>query len=169
MLTDDYFEKLWKIYINSFPADERRSFSQQKEVMKNEKYNIIPFYNDDELIGFLAYWDLWDFIFIEHFAFSSKVRGKGLGSKYLKQFLKQADKLVILEVEPESDEISLRRIGFYNRLGFELNEFDYCQPAFNKNKKPVILQLMSYKKRLKAYEFQLIKEKLYKDIYNIKG
>lgn len=169
MLLDNYLEKLWEIYINSFPADERRSFSQQKEVMKNEKYNVIPFFNNDELIGFLAYWDLSDFIFVEHFAFSSKVRGKGFGSKYLKQFLKQADKLVILEVEPESDEITLRRIGFYNRLGFELNEYDYCQPAFNENKEPVILQLMSYKKKLKINEFQLIKEKLYRDIYNIKG
>lgn len=165
-LIDNYSEELWEIYNASFPPDERRSRNHQKEIMKNNKYNVIPFLNNNKLIGFLAYWDLSDFIFIEHFAFSSEVRGMGFGSKYLEKFLKKASKIVILEVEPVYDDITLRRVCFYKRLGFELNKYDYNQPAFDKNKESVILQLMSYNKKLKHEEFQLMKEKLYKDVYN---
>jgi ribosomal protein S18 acetylase RimI-like enzyme len=165
MLVDNYSEMLWEIYTASFPPDERRSYNQQKEIMKNDKYNVIPYLSNNKLIGFLAYWDLTDFIFIEHFAFSSKMRGMGLGSKYLKEFLNKVHGQVILEVEPISDDITLRRVGFYKRLGFELNRYDYYQPPFDKSKEPVNLQLMSYNKGLNHQEFQLIKEKLYKDVY----
>lgn len=166
MIPNKHSEELWEIYQNSFPENERRTLKQQKKIMNNRRYTVIPYLNRDEAIGFLAYWDLSDFIFIEHFAFSSKARGKGFGSKYLKRFLKKVDKPVVLEVEPVTDNITFRRICFYNKLGFKLNEYDYCQPAFEKDKQPVILQLMTHNKKLKYKEFQFVKGKLYRDIYN---
>ena len=48
----------------------------------------------------------------------------------MKQFLVFCGTPVVLEVEMPTDEMSKRRIGFYERLGFELDNQVYHQPPY---------------------------------------
>ena len=51
---------------------------------------------------------------------------------------------VILEIDPPVDDISIRRLHFYERLGFVANPYRYIHPSFRKPFTPHRLVLMSY-------------------------
>ena len=53
-------------------------------------------------------------------------------------------KTVILEIDPPVDDISIRRLHFYERLGFVANPYQYIHPSFRKPFTPHRLVLMSY-------------------------
>ena len=53
-----------------------------------------------------------------------------MGSKALAAF--SEGKRVILEIDPPEDEISIRRLHFYRRLGFVENPQEYIHPSFRK-------------------------------------
>ena len=53
-------------------------------------------------------------------------------------------KTVILEIDPPVDDISIRRLHFYERLGFVANPYRYIHPSFRKPFTPHRLVLMSY-------------------------
>ena len=54
-------------------------------------------------------------------------RNGGIGAEAMKQFLAFCGTPVVLEVEMPADEMSKRRIGFYERLGFKLDNHVYHQ------------------------------------------
>jgi ribosomal protein S18 acetylase RimI-like enzyme len=161
------FNKAWKIYGEAFPEDERRSLSQQMMLMESPMYSFKYLFDCQELAGFLTYWKLDGFVYIDHFAISRILRGKGLGEKALADFLLNQNQDVVLEVEKPENETAKKRIAFYERLGFFLNEYDYLQPAFSDNKRAVPLLIMSRPSSLSRKGFEKIKEILYRDVYSL--
>ncbi len=161
------FETFWKIYEESFPPDERRSKEQQLEIFNAENYDVIEILDEAQsnLIGFIAYWEFEEFIFVEHFALSKSERGKGTGGKYLKDFVANHEKPIVLEVEPPVDEITWRRVKFYQRLGWHLSDFQHIQKAYVTGRNGVLLQLMSYPEPLNDRAFQIIEETLFSTLY----
>lgn len=81
------FQQFWRIYESSFPKEERRSRGAQEKLMQNEGYKVESCYIAGEISGFICYWELSDFIFIEHLAIKNGLRGLGYGSKMLRHFL----------------------------------------------------------------------------------
>ncbi|MBO7288483.1 MAG: hypothetical protein J6V03_00640, partial [Clostridia bacterium] len=79
------------------------------------------------------------------------------------------NKLICLEVEPPQSEITKRRVGFYKRNGFYLNEYPYIQPPISNGKNPVPLMIMTSGHKVNRKEFNLIKEYIYRNVYNVKG
>ena len=72
------------------------------------------------------------------------MRNGGKGSIYLQEITKKLGKPVVLEVEPPTDEMAIRRIGFYERNGFKLwKDITYIQPAYDKTKSSIELKLMT--------------------------
>lgn len=164
------FNDIWKIFEESFPQDECRNLKDQKELLKESRYNLNPVYDGGEIIGFTAIWNLENFTYIEHFAIKKELRGKGYGSKIIKDVISKNNKLIILEVEkPETDE-AIRRIEFYKRLGFHINNYEYIQPPYDKDKRYVPLVIMSFPNKIDMSEFIKIRDDLYKKVYkfNIK-
>ncbi|MDD3839148.1 MAG: GNAT family N-acetyltransferase [Clostridia bacterium] len=159
------FKEIWDIYQYSFPKDERRTLDLQKNILQNPMYNLKSIYSHNDLIGFIAMWDLPNFLFFEHFAIKKECRGKGYGTKVLKDLLESVSKNIILEVERPTDNISKKRISFYQRLGFCLNDYAYFQPAYTQDKQAVPLLLMSYPSGLKDSEFNMVKKTLYQTVY----
>ncbi len=141
-INENEFSRIYEIMTESFPYDEIRSFEGQKNLLLKEEYQILAFAEGDNIMGFIALWQFPNYNFIEHFAIDKKFRNKGLGSKIIKDFIKQSDKKTILDVEPPNDDLCKRRIEFYKKEGFILHDFDYVMPAYSENQNDVRLLVM---------------------------
>lgn len=145
--SDYLFSEICQLYIDSFPADERRSINQLKQILdSNSKFSIVAATNDDEFEGFASFWRFDEFVYIEHLAVNPNLRNRGVGKKFVEyiQGCFKNDKIVI-EVEPDTDSLTHRRIGFYIRLGFALRkEVKYIQPPYSSNQNSLELWLMTY-------------------------
>ena len=167
-ITEQEFIDIFEIMQQSFPDEEYRNYNAQKELLNQNNYNIVFKKNDENrVICFIASWEFENFIFIEHFAVAQSTRNSGIGSAFLKEFLSQCNKNVVLEVEVPTTEIKKRRIGFYKRLGFYLNNYAYLQPAMRENTLPIPLKIMSNNTYLNELEFYNIKDTLYKIVYKV--
>lgn len=82
--------------------------------------------------------------YIDHFATGVEQRNKGIGKLILNKFIDRVDKPILLEVELPTSDINERRIKFYERVGFKLNEHDYEIPPIKEDELPLQLLLMSY-------------------------
>ena len=161
------FKMIWEIYNNSFPDDEIRNLKQQMELMDNPLYHLEPYYADETLAGFIASWKFPDFTFIEHLAVASTLRGRGLGSLLMLDFINRNAAPIILEVEPPLTPLQKRRIEFYRNLGFYFNPYNYFQPPLSKDKNVVHLFLMSYPEPLDKNSFTHYKKMLYREVYQV--
>ncbi len=162
------FLKAFNIMQKSFPRDEYRSEEKQRALFSDPRYTVLTYEQGDKTIGFLAMWELEDIGFIEHFAVLPEMRGGGIGSQMLEAAVEYLGKTVCLEVELPETETAKRRIGFYSRNGFYLNDYDYVQPAFSSDKNPVPLKIMTTGGKINESEFLNIKNRLYKDVYKVK-
>ncbi|UFH52438.1 GNAT family N-acetyltransferase [Spirosoma sp. KNUC1025] len=138
-----YLNRIQSWYEGSFPIDERRSFDELKSLLKCPDMYLCALLITDKLVGFLIYWHWNDVVYMEHFAIDPNQRGKQFGQQALGLILRIPTQYVLLEVERATDEISRRRIQFYERQGFILNPFDYVQPPYQPQKSAVPMRLMS--------------------------
>lgn len=157
------FDSVYSIMEKSFPTDEIRPYNEQRELLFEERYRVYVY--GDEPKGFIGTWEFDEFVFIEHFAVDETFRNSGLGSIMLNEFLSLQKKTVCLEVECPDTEIAERRIGFYERNGFFLNEYDYYQPPISKGKNIVPLMIMTSKGKVTKEVFKRMRNTLYQKVY----
>ncbi len=127
---DENFHSCWELYQSSFPEEERRDHAYQLAALECEEYHFAAILKDEDVVGLMAWWSFDSLIYIEHFAIMESCRSHGYGKEYLCDFVRHIGKPILLEVEPPTEDIRKRRIGFYERLGFHLNEHDYAQPPY---------------------------------------
>ena len=156
----------------SFPPEEYRDLSEWKTYTKTHAQfhnQVVKAQHEGERmpIGLVGYWDFDWFIYIEHLATSPQARNAGYGSQILK-ILQQLNRPLILEVEEPIDEMTRRRIGFYQRNGFTLWQKPYLQPPYRAGGKQLPLKLMAWGKISEAEDFEMIKQTLYSEVYNVK-
>lgn len=167
LLTINNFDKVYSIMEDSFPLDEYRPYDEQKKLLCKKVYKIyIMKTNIGEIAAFIAVWEFDEFLFVEHFAVEKSLRNKGLGSLVINEIIQMTNTMICLEVEPPETAITKRRIGFYKRNGLYLNTYPYLQPPISKGKNPVPLMIMT-SKEVDEETFKFIKDKLYKNVYNI--
>ncbi len=159
-INETNFPEIYRIMQASFSDDEYRPYDEQLALFEEPEYRI--YYMP---AGFLAVWEFESFIYIEHFAVDPALRNSGTGSAMLQELVKQYQKPICLEVELPEDELTRRRIGFYERNGFVFNEYPYIQPPISKGKSPVPLRIMTYGSAITREEFQKMKEILYRRVY----
>lgn len=158
-------EGLWEILEQSFPLEERRCRAEMQALLDSAELELVTAQEDDRLQGFLMLWNLEEFIFIENFAVAESTRGRGLGSQMLSYVTEHWDKPQILEVEPPDTEICRRRIAFYQRNKFFLNQFPYRMPCLHGNGPAVPLLLMSKPEALTGEQAEQVKADLYRVVY----
>lgn len=163
----EIFDEVFKLMEISFPKEEYRSYEDQKKLLDIPMYSITTKIENGNLIGFICSWKTDNFSFIEHFAVNPLMRGKGVGSKMLNEFINNSAHPIILEVELPDNEMNIRRIKFYQKFGFILNNFKYYQMPLRKGFKPIEMNLMSYPKILNADDFENTKTTIHKNIYSI--
>lgn len=156
------------LYIESFPLSERRPVNAMLDLYKNNPSFVITVtIEDEQLVGFLTYWDLGEFIFAEHFAISPEFRNGGYGRKVMDLFLNDIKVPIVLEVELPATILSERRIGFYQRIGFKLWEnVQYQQPAYRVTSGPIPMKLMTYRDLDVEKNLTDIRSKIYSIVYN---
>ncbi len=164
---DNEFNQIFDIMAEAFPESEYRSYEEQKKLLLKDFYKIISYKDKgNNVIAFMSYWQFNDFAFVEHLAINKDYRGKGIGSKLLREFIENNEKkLVILEVELPRDEISRKRIRFYEKLGFNLNLYPYEQLPLRIEFNNIPMYIMSYPRKINESEFMEIKAKLHRDVY----
>lgn len=164
-ISESCFDEAFSIMEKSFPIDEMRPYGEQKELLQHEKYRIFGAFEDGKIIAFAATWQFDDLLFLEHIATDPTMRGQGIGAKMLDYLTSGEKRIICLEAEPPTSEITRRRIGFYNRNGFYLNEYPYIQPPISQGRAPVPLMIMTYGKKIDECEFEKIRDLLYKEVY----
>ena len=168
VLTQRDFPKVYEIMEQSFPRSEYRPYEAQLALMERSNYRI---YGEaemtGELQGFMAVWELPGYCFLEHFAVSPMERNGGIGSAMLKELQELYHAPLCLEVEPPENELTRRRVAFYERNGFYLNAYPYEQPSLGEGREPVPLQVMTTGSRITRETFERLKETLYTEVYDV--
>ena len=124
--------------------------------------------NSPKLLGLLTTWHFEEFIYIEHFAIDPTLRSQGYGSEALKAFIHEHGKPIVLEAEPPTDALSIRRIKFYERIGLTLYDFPYMQPAYTEDSHPVELRLMGTIDT-EATPLTDVEQQLHREVYGFFG
>jgi len=167
ILGRDDFEGVYAILEESFPPDERRTKREQRTLLDDPRYSILGLCENGAVCAFLASWTLGEVVFIEHFAAKAEMRGRGLGSMLLREFVKRhTKKRSCLEVEPKVDTLTASRIRFYERNGFYLNPYPYVQPAMTRGRNAIPLCVMTCGAAVDRLEFCEIRRVLYTEIYH---
>ena len=150
------------LYVESFPASERRSIEAMFDLYQNsDPFIITVAIENNELVGFFTYWDFTSFIFAEHFAISPQFRNGGFGRKVMDSFIEKTHLPIILEVELPTTILSERRIGF--RLW---EDIQYHQPAYSERWGAIPMKLMTFGDINLEKDLTEIRSKIYSVVYN---
>ena len=139
-----YFNEAFALYEASFPLEERRSRELQLELFHEKQYNFEVIIEGKECVGIFLWWLIDNYRYIEHFAIDPKLRNTGIGRKIIAEFIAESETPVVLEVEKPEDILTIRRIEFYKRQGFQFADHEYAHPPFIANSPFVELRLMSF-------------------------
>jgi ribosomal protein S18 acetylase RimI-like enzyme len=128
---DSSLSDLLLLYIQAFPSEERRNIEELQKLIEEEPrmhFNSIE--DGEELCGLIVYWDFSSFRYMEHLAVFPEKRNKKIGQQVLEYMAKHLKGPRILEVEPATNEITMRRVNYYKRNGYEVMDRDYIQPPY---------------------------------------
>ncbi len=140
------------LYNISFPAHELRETASQRDIMSHPEYHFDLIYDGSIWCGDILYWETTDFIYVEHFCVRPELRGKRIGQRAL-ALLGERGKVVILEIDPPADDISIRRKGFYERCGYRENPFAHVHPPYHAGNSGHTLVVMSFPRPISAAEY----------------
>lgn len=165
MLTD--FKEIYRLLEASFPSDELREKADFLSLRENDLFHALILKEEGKIAGFAGVWLFSGTGYIEYLAVSPTLRNRGLGKAMLEEIFSLFPEPFILEAEPEEmGGMAPRRIGFYRRLGFQVNSFSYLQPAYSKKKKPLPLSILSRPNLLSEEEFCRNRDLLYENVYH---
>ncbi|WP_300675383.1 GNAT family N-acetyltransferase [Desulfoluna sp.] len=155
-----------RLCVEAFPVDERRPEAEYAGLLADPRYCLEMSLDENRCVGFFSSWDLTGFTYIEHFAVEHTCRGQGVGSAALRAFVAEHAGTVILEVEPPRVSVdAVRRIAFYERLGFLYNPVHHVQPPYAQGLQPVVLHLMSFPDPVTDYA--AVRHELYTHVYDL--
>ena len=160
------FRRLMELYQSAFPLEERRDIDQLEMLVKSEPrmfFNKVEV--DGELAGLFVYWNLGDFYYMEHLAVFEEMRNRKIGQGVLAWIAEHLDGLRILEAEPRGTEITDRRIAFYERNGYSVQDKDYYQLAYRLNGKGCRLWIMCNREDERLSEkIEVIRHSIYLEL-----
>ena len=169
MANDPVLDQVEQTYNEAFPEAERRDFALVRRLIAVEPaFQLRVFYRERTYVGFLSNWQFEGFRYVEHFAIDPSARNGGIGGEALRLFLSLQEDAVVLEVELPEDELTRRRVGFYERQGFHLDSQRYIQPPYRSGGPSLELRLMSYGFLDLTQRFAEVRDALYQKVYGVK-
>ena len=165
-------EQAIALYLEAFPPCERRDTKEWLACLDEKSgkpFTLFGIFMNNDFMGFFTCWNLADFIYGEHFAVNTKARGNGIGAKTVNALKEHYAPLpIVLEVEVPNEEMAIRRVGFYQRQGFHLNEAKYLQPPYREGDEWLELKLMSNDPDFLEANLEHVRNQIYQIAYNVK-
>lgn len=153
-----------RVFEESFPIEERPMFDTIYLRPRN-MFHFGVVYDDNNPIGIFTYWNFGSWVYVEHFAVAPEYRNLDYGTRIMTSFKQETSLPIILEVEKPDSDMALRRINFYKRLGFVLNErISYLQPSYHEGGDMLPLDIMSTSP-LSETDFAPMRQMLYSFVY----
>lgn len=148
--SDKGWSEAASLYRAAFPVKEIRSEADHLRALDDPAFEADGIWLGETFAGLLYFWKHKEWHYIEHLAIDPELRGHRIGSRALEAFCR--GKQVILEIDPPEDEISIRRLHFYQRLGFVENPHPYLHPSFQQPFETHRLVLLSYPRAIENDE-----------------
>lgn len=149
------WDQVWRLYTDSFPDYERRRISSHARACEDAQFHTCIAVENGNLLALLFFWKYDNYIYIEHLAVLPSLRGRNIGTTLLKEFISlNENKKIILEIDPPVDEISKRRLAFYENIGFIDNGYSFIHPSYTKNGHKHELHILSYPEDIDDAEFE---------------
>lgn len=163
-----HFQSMYNLYALSFPQAERRSWDGIiHEITYERKFGAHALVRDDKFVGLFNYWVFDKFFYIEHLAVLPGCRNEGVGAEAMEIFKSQCSHPIVFEVEMPTDSQSIKRIAFYEKLGFKVISHRYAQPPYDGEGDFLLpMQLMTNDLHFATTHFDLIRKTLYRDVYH---
>lgn len=141
---DAGYAALLRLMEISFPQEERRSEPQHRRALTEDDFHCLLLREEGQVAGLLTYWLHRDFAFVEHLAVNPERRGRGLGHRIM--HLLGEDLCpgvpIILEIEPVCDEMTARRLRFYESCGFVCLPDAHVQLPYHAGGSPLPMELL---------------------------
>lgn len=154
--------EIWNLYEESFPAHERRSREAQLKAFDDPSCRgMIVTDENNRTAAILFYWLYDSTVYLEFLAVHPRMRGRNIGTAVMERILSSHSGCsVILEIEPPQDELTVRRLHFYERLGFTANDYPYIHPSYRIGEEacPHPLTLLSHGRKLTPEEFRTFRD-----------
>ena len=160
------FDDIFAVMEQNFIPDELRDYAEARRVLSEPSYHVFHVVKEGEKVGFITVWCLDGVTFAEHFVIYERFRNGGLGALALAALQQKFDRIV-LEVEHPDTPMKARRLAFYKRNGFHVNNYPYAQPPYLEGANEIPMYLMTNQRAINIDEFKRFKATLYKEVYNI--
>lgn len=161
------YKQMERLLTTAFPKEEYRELTELCTLTENShKFHNNLIYDNGTFIGLITYWDFGSFFYIEHFAILPEMRNHGYGKMVIEKMEEVLHSPIVLEVECPTEEMSRRRIGFYERQGFQLWKSEYIQPPYRQGDGFLKLFIMAYGNIDENRNFENIKRTIHKEVYN---
>lgn len=137
------WRSVWNLYEESFPVAERRKMDDHLRACNDDRFFPLSAWEGGELIGLMFFWEWDSYRYLEHLAVNPDLRGHGYGSQLLR-YLRDSAHTIILEIDPLSNELSVRRLQFYERSGYTLTPYRFVHLPYRLGAKAQELLILSY-------------------------
>lgn len=118
----EYANEIEKLYLNSFPKEERFPFWILEECSKENNSDLYGIIDNDKMIGMCYIVNCTNAYYLMYLAVVPSLRNKSYGSMILRD-LKEKYKVLFLSIDVDDDN-SVRCKNFYLRNGFyDTNKF----------------------------------------------
>lgn len=169
-ITEATFDAIFPLLEEAFPVTELRRKEDQRRLLQEESYRLYGVPTEEGGYGAVfATWEIEDFLYIEHFAVKEGNRNHGYGGRLLEELLEWKKRPLVLEVEVPEDEMTRRRIGFYQRHGLHYNEYPYLQPPMRKGQDMLPLRLMTRPAEIDEPTYQRYRKRIHNIVYKYQG
>ena len=149
----EQWEKVWNLYENSFPIAERRKLKDHLRACESNLFHPTSIWEDDQLIGIAFYWEWSTYRYVEYLAVLPELHGKGYGSQIIKK-IRDSEFTIMLEIDPLINELSVRRLQFYEQAGFQLTPYRFVHLPYRLDGEPQELLILSYPKMITKEQHQ---------------
>lgn len=162
-----FYSCVERLLHSDFPSNERRDDANQRIYTDTKKeFHCVVATGNGIFIGFMTYWELDGFQYVEHLAIDSRYRSRGYGGRLLGWLISLSVKPIVLEVEPPIDVVCQKRISFYRRCGLILWDCEYLQPPYRPSDGWIKLCLMATV-QFSSQLYSHVQMEIYRKVYGI--
>lgn len=137
------WSKVWDLYEKSFPDAEIRKADDHLRACSDERFFPLSAWEGKRLIGLMFFWEWDNYRYLEHLAVSPELRGHSYGSQLLRH-LRDSEHTIILEIDPLDNELSVRRLQFYERAGYTLTPYRFIHLPYKIDSQKQELLILSF-------------------------